>query len=178
MRPYPIFLALTLTALATEPGSGGPAAITSHPQSLTVLVGQPASFMVEADSATFLTYQWQHNGRNVPGATESRFMLQNAAQTASGQWRCLVENAAGVLATDPATLTVWEERPHIDVLSFDTNGFRIRVSGPVGQYLIQELNAFGWQDVGRTNLDAGAHQFEYIQRELSGHHGIFRVVGY
>ena len=41
-------------------------AITSHPSSITVAVGQPASFSVSAEGTQPLTFQWQRDEREHP----------------------------------------------------------------------------------------------------------------
>ena len=52
-------------------GSGGATApgITSHPASVKVAVGQPASFTVSASGTPPLTIQWQRDNVDIPGAT-------------------------------------------------------------------------------------------------------------
>ena len=49
--------------------------ITSHPASVTVSAGQPASFSVSASGTAPLSYQWQRNGGNIPGATAPTYTL-------------------------------------------------------------------------------------------------------
>src|SRR5258707_13143881 len=55
----------TGTAAATAP------TITTPPANQTVTAGQTASFSVVAAGTAPLSYQWQKNGANIPGATPS-----------------------------------------------------------------------------------------------------------
>ena len=81
--------------------------ISSQPASITVSVGQPASFTVAASGATPLSYQWQRNNANISGATLSTYTLSNAQLADSGsQFRCVVRNSYGTATSNNATLTV------------------------------------------------------------------------
>jgi len=81
--------------------------ISQHPASITVSVGQPASFSVAASGVTPLSYQWQRNTVNVSGATSPTYTLSNAQLSDSGsQFRCVVTNSYGGATSNTATLTV------------------------------------------------------------------------
>ena len=82
-------------------------AITQHPLSLTVSIGQPATFNVSASGSSPLSYQWQRNGADIVGATSSAYALPSAQTPDSGaQFRCRVTNAYGTATSNSATLTV------------------------------------------------------------------------
>jgi len=57
------------------PAAAGPA-ITAQPMSQSVVAGQAATFAVAADS-TVLSYQWQRDGKDIPGATGLTYTLAN-----------------------------------------------------------------------------------------------------
>lgn len=48
-------------------------AITEQPADVLVLAGQPASFHVGVSNPQGVTYQWQRNGANIPGATQTTY---------------------------------------------------------------------------------------------------------
>jgi hypothetical protein len=103
-------------------GSQSPA-ITGQPSSQTVSVGQPATFTVAASGASPLSYQWQRNGGDIPGATSSSYTIVSAAATDDGaQFRCRVTNSAGSATSNAATLTVVANRPPVATIVTPANG--------------------------------------------------------
>jgi len=81
-----------------------PPAILLGPVSQTIPLGGLASFSAQAVGGA-LSYQWNFGGTPISGATNTTFMLTNAAPGAAGTYSIVVSNAAG-LATNSATLTV------------------------------------------------------------------------
>lgn len=87
--------------------SSSPPTISRHPASLSVTAGLPATFTVEASGAAPLSYQWQRNGVDVPGATAPVLTLPAVAYADSGaRFRVRVSNAAGSALSNEAVLTV------------------------------------------------------------------------
>ena len=80
--------------------------LLAQPQSQTVTVGQPVTFSVAAGGAQPLTYQWQVNSTNIPGATTSLLTLTNVQLTNAGTYSVTVMNAVGSAVSTNATLTV------------------------------------------------------------------------
>ena len=81
--------------------------ITSHPASVTVAVGQPASFSVSAEGTQPITFQWQRENVDIPGATAATYTLPSAALSDSGaSFRVVVTNAIDSATSNSATLTV------------------------------------------------------------------------
>ena len=72
----------------------------------TNVVGTTASFSVTASGTAPLSYQWQSNGTNAPGATSTSLTLNNAANQA-GSYAVVVTNVAGSVTSPVALLTVW-----------------------------------------------------------------------
>ena len=84
-----------------------PPSITAHPQSLVITQGHTATFTVNATGTAPLNYQWFFNDTNVlAGETNSTLVLLNAPQSASGNYRLVVSNIAGVATSSLAMLTV------------------------------------------------------------------------
>jgi glucose/arabinose dehydrogenase len=100
----------------TFTGSQAPA-ITQHPASQTVSVGQSASFTVGASGAPPLSYQWQRNGTPISGATSATYTLASATLGDSGaQFRAVVTNASGSATSNVATLTVVANQPPVPTI--------------------------------------------------------------
>ena len=104
--------ALTASEIQTiyAAGSGGkcalPPTITTQPANQTVNVGGTASFSVTASGAQPLSYQWNFNGTNIAGATNTSLMLTNVQFSQAGNYTVLVTNAYGTVLSSNAVLTV------------------------------------------------------------------------
>ncbi len=83
-----------------------PSSISAQPQSQTVTVGGSASFSVVATGTTPLTYQWQFNGANIPGATASTLTLNNVQASNAGKYTAIVSNSGASVKSQEAVLTV------------------------------------------------------------------------
>jgi len=82
-----------------------PPAITDPPDNAAVCVGGPASFTVGADGGT-LSYQWRHDGLDIPGATGPTYSIPAAVPDDAGSYDVVVSNECGSTVSSPATLTV------------------------------------------------------------------------
>ena len=115
---WPLFnvatiLALTLGFAFLTGCAGGfqgyrPVAPTvSQPASVTVPLGQTATFSVTATGTGTLTYQWYKNGAPITGANSSTYTTPPTVAGDSGAvFTVVVSNSAGSVTSGPATLTV------------------------------------------------------------------------
>jgi len=84
-----------------------PPAITAHPSNITVTAGQPATFTVIAHGSPPLSYQWQKNDAAIAGATSASYRIAATASSDDGsRFKVVVNNSAGSVASNPATLNV------------------------------------------------------------------------
>lgn len=67
-------------------------------------IGDTVTFSVNATAGP-LTYQWQHNGANLGGATNARITLTNVQAVNAGIYRVLVWNPHGSVLSSPTSLT-------------------------------------------------------------------------
>jgi len=108
-------LALALGSLGLSGCNGGlqgykpePPIIT-QPASVTVTLGQTATFSVTATSPGpgAITYQWYENGVAISGATSSSYTTPPSTAGESGAvFTVVVSNTVGSVTSSPATLTV------------------------------------------------------------------------
>ncbi len=92
--------------LTVNPGAVAPS-ITSQPANQTITVGQTAAFSVTATGTAPLSYQWNHNGTAISGATSSSYTTPAETTSANGaQFTVVVGNSAGSVTSNAATLTV------------------------------------------------------------------------
>lgn len=83
-----------------------PPFITLNPVSTSVTNGASAQFSAMAGGTGPLHYQWQRNGVNLPGATNSSLLLTGVAPSNSGAYRVVATNRVGSAFSAPAGLTV------------------------------------------------------------------------
>ena len=96
--------------------------IRVQPQDVTVPVGNPATFTVEA-AGSGLTYQWQRNGVNITGATGASYTIASTALADDGDaFRVVVSNSAGRVTSSAATLTVINDRAPTATITLPTAG--------------------------------------------------------
>jgi hypothetical protein len=124
-----VFLSASLSLGLVGCGSGGDLgpdpgiapAIASQPASITADDGATASFNVTA-SGENLSYQWQRNGTNIPGATLAVYTTPTLALADSGAvYTVVITNTAGTATSNPATLTVVQAPARIATQPADTS---------------------------------------------------------
>jgi len=94
-----------------------PVAITAQPVAVTVVVGQAATFSVQASGSPAPAFQWYKNGTAIPGATTSSLSFGSVAETDAATYTATVKNSHNGtdynLTTVPAVLTVTVIAPPI-----------------------------------------------------------------
>jgi hypothetical protein len=80
--------------------------ISAQPTSLNLVEGQTATFTVVASGTAPLTYQWQRDRVNIPGATGTVFKINSVSTSDSGSYSVLVSNTAGSVSSDFVALSV------------------------------------------------------------------------
>ena len=115
-----------------------PPAITTPPANASVDVGATATFSAVA-TGTRLSYQWQRGTTDIAGATSATYTTPVTAGYDDGAtFRVVVTNAAGVVTSAAATLTVDRsghaafDIPHYaDGLRFRQGGIALKADGTV-----------------------------------------------
>jgi len=98
--------AATLNVYPGTPAAVAPSIVT-QPASLTVNVGNTATFAVGVDGSGPFTFQWRRNGINIPGATSAVLTLPSVVADASGTFSVVVNNGVGPAVTSAdASLSV------------------------------------------------------------------------
>ncbi len=87
--------------------------ILAQPQSQSVSPGATATFGVVASGAPPLRFRWRFNGANLPAGTNAVLNVTNALLADVGTYDVVVSNAAGVVISSPATLTLVPGAPSL-----------------------------------------------------------------
>jgi hypothetical protein len=90
-----------------------PPVITNQPESQTVKDGTNATFSVVATSVAPLSYQWQFNGGDINGATDSSFSIAHVTAFDAGNYTVSIANVAGEVTSSNAVLTVIPPAPPV-----------------------------------------------------------------
>ena len=88
----------------------GPPGVTVAPQTATLYAGQSTTLTASPSGNAPFTYQWQLNGSNIAGATNTTLNLTGLLPAASGLYSVVLNNSNGT-ATATATLTVLTPPP-------------------------------------------------------------------
>jgi sugar lactone lactonase YvrE len=83
-----------------------PPAILKQPTPIATTTGNQAVFTITAVSSLPLTYQWRKNGLPLDGGSSAILTIANAQLTNTGTYDCILNNNAGTISSDTATLTV------------------------------------------------------------------------
>jgi uncharacterized repeat protein (TIGR03803 family) len=96
-----------------------PPVITAQPTNAEALEGSVANFSVETASNALMFYQWQEDGvnlkdkGNISGSATSTLTISNVVPADERTFSVILSNAAGVLSSSNATLTIMPSQPVI-----------------------------------------------------------------
>jgi glucose/arabinose dehydrogenase len=150
----------------STPPTGNPPSILQQPASQTVGTGQSVSFSVVAAGMGNLIYQWQRNGRNIPGAVLPTYVLPNVQSSDNGaQFSVMVSNAFGQTSSAAATLTVVVLHQPVPTIS---------TSLTAGRYIAGQPVSFGGgaTDAQDGTLAPSALTWQVDLHDASGVHSI------
>ena len=91
---------------------GDAPSITNAPAGVGAVPGSPADFSVGASGTQPLSYQWQFNGTNIPGATATNYVVNSVTLSNLGAYSVVVSNGWASVTSAPALL---ELNPQISV---------------------------------------------------------------
>jgi glucose/arabinose dehydrogenase len=158
--------------------------ITQQPQSQTVPAGQPVTFTVSASGTPPLSYRWQRNQVDIPGATSPSYTIASVTAGDNGaRFRCVVSNAAGTASSNEAILTVTGNAPPTATItqpaagSVYTAGTTITYAGTGNDPEDGSLpaSAFTWQVDFHHNDNPPGHVHPFIQPTSGATGGSFTI---
>ncbi len=102
--------------------------ILTQPANQNVAGGQSASFTVMAAGISTPTYQWLKNGSPLTGQNATTLTINPASANDVASYSVIVSNAAGVVTSSAATLTVGNSAPSLTPVSDQTVNVGVNVS--------------------------------------------------
>jgi hypothetical protein len=127
--------------------------ILVQPRSQAVPVGSRVIFTVVATASTPLSYQWQHGGVLISGATQASLILASAQPADIGSYSVVVTTGTESIVSAPANLTILVAAPTSPLLSMpQLRAQRLRFNvqvDPNRSYRIQTSTDLDtWVDIG------------------------------
>jgi acyl-CoA thioesterase-1 len=143
--------------------------IVSQPAPVTTYAGEAATFSVMAwGDPEGLSYQWQKNGADIPGATDATFNIDPVQASDAGSYSVVVTNSNGSSNSEVATLKV---QAPLGSLPYSGLVFE---DGAVGYWRLNETSGL----ITKNNGTAGAIGNGYYPSDaVKGAEGIAANVG-
>jgi alpha-tubulin suppressor-like RCC1 family protein len=142
-------------------------------------VGSTFSWQVTASGTPPLAYQWQRNGMDIFGATESLFTKTNAEISDSGNYCVIITNAFGCVTSSVVSITVGMS-PQTLMASFVSNqGVKLQMNGTPGfPYAVQTatnlLPPVQWLPVQTNSTDTNG-VWQFMDTNLNNAQKFYRV---
>ena len=168
--------AVSNAAILAVEGAPTPPRISAGPQDRTVTRGDAVAFSVTASGSPPLSYQWQMNGVDIPGATADRHEIAEAALSHAGSYRVIVRNPHGSVISEEATLVVLAPIVPPMVVSHPQS-LTVR-EGESAAFTVVSTGspplAYQWQFNG-TDIPGATASRHDIEAATSAHAGSYRV---
>jgi hypothetical protein len=141
-----------------------PPVIIVQPATQTAPVGNNVTFTVVASGDLPLGYQWEFNGTNISGATETDYTVNNVQLGDDGAYSVVVTNGAGSATSSNGVLTVLSPN--------SVSGLRLWLNASVGVTNDSSGLVSGWADQsGNSNYasqSSGSHQPTIVSNAIDG----------
>lgn len=161
-QPRTVRLTLNLPAGAGEPTSrvvdvidaGSIPSIVTQPAAQTVGAGGSVTLSVVASGSQPITYQWQLNGVNIPGATSASYKISELQAATAGAYTVVVANQYDYVISAVAAVAYFDIELYAG----------LTLAGPVGtNYRVEWRPAVGdpstWQTLTNVTLGSGSMLF-------------------
>jgi hypothetical protein len=126
----------TLTVLPVAPY------FTLNPVGATLVAGSNLTFTGQADGSQPISYQWQRDGTNLPGAAAASLALTGLTIADSGAYTLVATNSVGASTSVVAQLTIYLNATLFNSLSDQVV--------QVGDRVVLEVSAGGTEPLGYT----------------------------
>ncbi|MBI5219266.1 MAG: T9SS type A sorting domain-containing protein [Bacteroidia bacterium] len=93
-----------------------PVVFLQHPAGANLCAGNDYQMSVLCNGSSPISYQWQLNLADIPGADSSVFMIQNSTLADGGLYLCVATNFCGSVQSNSATIAV-HPKPDVQIAS-------------------------------------------------------------
>jgi hypothetical protein len=137
-----------------------PPVLYSQPASQVVQAGTSVQFSVFAGGSPNLTFQWQHEGTNIPAATASSLTVSNIQVGDTGLYTVAVTNTYGGIVSAPASILL--KALDVQLLA------ELTIQGPVGSNVQVDysVNLRTWFPL--TNFTLPSSPYKFIDLSSAG----------
>ncbi len=133
--------------------------IIRQPVSIPAKSGGTALLSAGVVGAPPLSYQWQLNGTNLVGATNSSYALASVQANQAGTYTVVITNLIGQVTSAKAVVTIIQpllilSSSQATILPGGGLNFTFDLSGPSGRnYVLQtSSNLFGWRSIKTSSI--------------------------
>lgn len=138
---------------------GLPPNFIKEPTNQSAHVGDLIRLTSQAEGVPPPLYQWRKNGLPLMGQTNAFLTITNVRVSDGGPYRVEARNMVGVIMSAEALLTI-EPPIRVRMLDWSTNGARVLVLGPPGEYdLAGSSDLKAWTILGSSNITTGGWEF-------------------
>ncbi|MDA1275554.1 MAG: immunoglobulin domain-containing protein [Verrucomicrobia bacterium] len=134
-----------------------------------VPAGTATTVWVETEGTEPITYQWSHNGIDVPGATNEVLSIEGATMSDAGSYRVRMVNSEKKLTSPEMFLCVRTDEETVRIMSArlleDGMTAQVLICGPVGLtgILHRSQDLKNWEPLGSFTFLSSLH--EYLDSE-------------
>lgn len=125
-------------------GIENPLGFAQQPGDQSVTEGESVTLSAQASGADNVSYQWQKNGNDIPGATEASFTIESTVPGDAGQYAVVAFTADAALRSSFATVTVEADvvepatQPSTALVITEAGLATVTITGTVGEvYTVQ-----------------------------------------
>jgi len=117
---------------------GDAVVIATPPLDQFVIAGSNATFTVDANGSTPLSYRWQFNGTNIAGATNGSLTVSDVQTANAGLYTVVVSNLVSVTSAS-ASLSIYLPLV-LEGPSYKAAAFQVQLTGAVGSNFVLQAS--------------------------------------
>lgn len=134
----------------------GPPQLTPQRRSAIGFQGSQVVLRCDPTGSFPFNFQWQHNGAQIPGATNRNLLLTNLVSELDGEYVVTVSNQSGTTNSLPIKVTVSQGKPPLYSLTVESHGHGSVFLDP------SRMRYFPGETVTVTAVPASDHEFLYL----------------